>query len=110
MMFSQQPKSPRTLKRLAKALNRLHVYPGWSETLLVANTILMEISRRRSNSEDPDGISSDSVLRNTIFLDIITCDPSIYIMKHPNSILRQVHKSSTTEQLCNCLLQKALHS
>ena len=33
-----------TLKRLAKALVRLRVCAGWSETLLVAHTTLLEIS------------------------------------------------------------------
>ena len=34
----------RILKRLAKALIRLHVCAGWSEALLVAHTTLLEIS------------------------------------------------------------------
>ena len=35
-------------KQLAKALIRLHVCAGWSEILLVAHTILLEISRSSS--------------------------------------------------------------
>ena len=34
----------RILKRLAKALIRLHLCAGWSEALLVAHTLLLEIS------------------------------------------------------------------
>ena len=36
-------------KRLAKGLIRLRVCTGWSESLLVAHTILLEISYRGSN-------------------------------------------------------------
>ena len=38
-----------------------------------------------TNSEDPDEMPYDSIIieRNT-FLEIISCDPSIYTMDHPN--------------------------
>ena len=49
MMFGQQLSTHRTFKRLAKALIRLHVCPGWSEPLLVAHTTLLEISCCGSN-------------------------------------------------------------
>ena len=40
--------SHKILKRLAKALIRLRVCAGWSEPLMVAHTILLEISSRVS--------------------------------------------------------------
>ena len=48
MMFNQGLNSHKIVKRLAKALNRLHVCTGWSELLLVAHTTLLEISCRGS--------------------------------------------------------------
>ena len=49
MMFGQSLNSHMILKRLAKALIRLRVCAGWSEPLLVAHTILLEISCRGSD-------------------------------------------------------------
>ena len=48
MMFGQYLKSHRILKRIAKTLIRLRVCAGWSEALLVAHTILLEIQCRGS--------------------------------------------------------------
>ena len=45
---SYELNSDRKFKRLAKALTRLRVCAGWSEPLLVAHTILLEISCRGS--------------------------------------------------------------
>ena len=50
MMFSQMLNTHRIFKRVAKALIRLRVCAGWSEPLLVAHTILLEISCRGSNT------------------------------------------------------------
>ena len=50
MLFGQKLNTHRIFKRLAKALIRLRVCAGWSETLLVAHTILLEISCRGSYS------------------------------------------------------------
>ena len=44
MMFSQKLNIHRIVKGLAKALISLRVCAGWSEPLLVAHTILLEIS------------------------------------------------------------------
>ena len=44
MMFGQWPKNHRINKRLEKALIRLRVCAGWSETLLVTHTTLLQIS------------------------------------------------------------------
>ena len=49
MTFSQKLKRHRIFKRLAKALIRLCVCTCWSEALLVAHTILLEISCGGSN-------------------------------------------------------------
>ena len=49
MMFGQYLNSHRIFKRLAKALIRLRVCAGWPGPLLVAQTILLEISCRGSN-------------------------------------------------------------
>ena len=49
MMFSQQLNTHRIFKRQAKALIRLRVCAGWSETLLVAHTTLLEIPCHGSN-------------------------------------------------------------
>ena len=49
MIFSQKLNNHRIFKGLAKALIRLRVCAGWSEALLVAHTILLEISCRGSN-------------------------------------------------------------
>ena len=49
MMLSQLLYNRRILKRLAKALIRLHVCAGWSEAVLVAHTTLLEISCTGSN-------------------------------------------------------------
>ena len=48
MMFSQKLNTHRIFKQLANALARLRVCAGWSETLLVAHTTLLEISCRGS--------------------------------------------------------------
>ena len=44
MLFGQELNSHRVFKRQAKALTILRVCAGWSEPLLVAHTILLEIS------------------------------------------------------------------
>ena len=43
MLFDEQLKSHRTIKRLAKALIRLRVCAGWSEPLLVADSTLSRL-------------------------------------------------------------------
>ena len=48
MMFSQKLDSHEIFKRQAMALIRLRICAGWSEPLLVAHTILLEISCRGS--------------------------------------------------------------
>ena len=44
MMFGHWPKSHRIFKRLTRALIRLRICAGWSESLLVAHTTLLAIS------------------------------------------------------------------
>ena len=44
LMFSQWPKSHRIIKRLGMALIRLCICAGWSESLLVPHTTLLEIA------------------------------------------------------------------
>ena len=48
MMFRQWPNNHRIFKRQANALISLRVCAGWSESLLVAHTTLLEISCRGS--------------------------------------------------------------
>ena len=48
MMVGYKLNNQRIYKRLAKALIRLRVCAVWSEALLVAHTILLEISRHGS--------------------------------------------------------------
>ena len=54
MISGQYVNSRRIFKRLAQALIRLRVCAGWSETLLVAHTTLLEISCRGPNEYHGD--------------------------------------------------------
>ena len=67
MMPGQWPLSYRIFKRLAKALIRLHEYAGWSEPLLVAHTILLEI---------PCCGSSNHLTAFTLYICIIQDQPA----------------------------------
>ena len=49
MVFSQYLYSQIIFKRLAKALNRPCICAGWSESMLVAHSTLLEISGRGSS-------------------------------------------------------------
>ena len=60
----------RISKRLAKALIRLRVCAGWSESLLVAHTTLLEISSHGSFDEKINGQGYSLLLKRSFR----TCD------------------------------------
>ena len=73
MMFSQYHNTHRKFKRLAKALIRLRVCAGWSESSLVAHITLLEIScrgsfQRRDNARGSSRLAQDVITswRNAI--------------------------------------------
>ena len=72
----------RIFKRLAKALIRLHICAGWSEPLLVAHTILLEISCPSSNV-NYHASDSTSIYITVTLLDILNIEStSIYVNYH----------------------------
>ena len=84
MMFSQYLNNHRILKRLAKALIRLHVCAGWSEALLVAHTTLLEISCHSSNIEFGAHVCSRSALQKIqdVWIKIILQCVSVVFSDH----------------------------
>ena len=64
MMLGQYLNTHRIFKRIAKALIRLRVCVGWSESLMVAHTTLLEISCRGS---------------------IMTCVPEVHVLVSPSA-------------------------
>ena len=75
MMLGQPLNSHRILKRPAKALISLRVCAGWSESLLVAHTIFLEISCHGSYVRENDNASWRHMFRQikfgTISIDFI---------------------------------------
>ena len=66
MMFSQYHNTHRKFKRLAKALIRLRVRAGWSESSLVAHITLLEISCRGSFQRRDDARGSLRLAQDVI--------------------------------------------
>ena len=66
MMFSQSHNTHRKFKRLEKALIRLRVCAGYSESLLVVHITLLEISCRGSFQRRDDARGSWSLAQDVI--------------------------------------------